>query len=260
MLDLGSLEENLYSSLLIQFSFICFFTPYLLYAGLISFIINIIVIILTINLYTKVTRRTISRKVTNIGIWNNLYNIVSYLAVVFNAFAVSLSGEEQGLLTGRLTFLLPKDRTASEFVYDIQNLLLIAKFILNIVIPTLPSWIEKKLTREKLIRERERKKNSNVLSRLSRERVEKEMRGKGRISGNNKSTKFEEDIYKEKLEAHSIILEGDDTKNLKFYFENDQKVFGFEDVELKEKGLMAEKIKVPKPIVKVRKAKENRRR
>lgn len=209
MLDLGSLEENLYSSLLIQFTFICFFTPYLLYAGLISYFINLLVIVLTIHVYTKITRRPISRRVTNIGIWNNLYNIISYVGIVFNAFAISFSWKDQDLIPESIEDQLPGGRTVSDFVYDVQNILLIAKFVLSMVIPTLPVSIKKKLIREKLVKERQNKKNSKILWNLAKEKMDlqEKMGGKGRSSS---------------------ILETEEERSLKYFFENHEELKDFE--------------------------------
>ena len=84
MINLGSLEEDFYTSILIQYSFICFFSPFFFLAGTTSYIINVLVVVLTVLAYTKVTTRPISRKIQNIGIWNQLFNIVGYLGIVYN--------------------------------------------------------------------------------------------------------------------------------------------------------------------------------
>lgn len=240
MLDLGSLEENLYSSLLIQFTFICFFTPYLLYAGLISYVINLIVIVLTIQVYTNITRRPISRRLTNIGIWNNLYNVISYVGIVFNAFAISFSWKDLNLVSEDFEAQLPGGRTVSDFVYDVQNMLLIAKFVLSIAIPNLPNSIKMKLNREKLVKERQRKKNSKALYRLAKEKMKLEKKRGGKVK-------------------QSSMLEGEEERSLKYFFENDEELKDFQMVLGAVNNQTDDKEIEVKPRVHVRKMKESGR-
>lgn len=208
MIDLGSIEEELQTSNLTQFAFNCFFTPYLIYAGTVSFIVNLFVIFLTVKIYTEVTRRPISRRTKDIGIWNDLYSIVGYLGVLYNA-----------------AVLVRKSRTVSDFfgydksserekdvlmAYNLITVLLIFKYILNRVIPTLPNWISARLTRERLIMERIKKRNDKILNRLGR---------------------------KEDGEIDEKLFEDKESQSLRYFFDNNTRVEKFEKIKVNKNDL-----------------------
>lgn len=227
MIDLGSLENDLHISNLTQFAFNCFFTPYLIYSGTVSFIVNIFVVWLTVKIYTEVTRRPISRREKDIGIWNDLYSIVGYLGVLYNA-----------------AVLVRKSRTVSKFfgynesteqhkdvlmAYNMITALLAFKYILARVIPKLPGWISARLTREKLIVERIRKRNDMILNRLGR---------------------------KENGEIDEKLFEDKESQSLRFFFDNNTKIEKFEKLkvnknELKEEENYGEKVEVFEPSIEI---------
>lgn len=198
MLDLGSLENDFYSSILTQFTFVCFFSQFLISAGLVSYLINLVIIYMTIRAYTEITRRPISRRVANIGIWNSLFNVVGYLGIVYNAvITVKLNGGFRNFLSQSLIETEIKD---VEYVYRVQFGLLIFKFILSLIIPKLPSWIKARIDRERIIKDWVSKKLSLTLSRLSKELS----------TGDGDS-----------------IFEDDESKNLKYFFSNEDEIKKF---------------------------------
>lgn len=208
-------------------------------------------------MYTKVTRRPISRRVTNIGIWNDLYDVISYLGIIFNAVVISISGDRFG--SENFEKFMPGGRKTSDVIYTIQSGLLIVKFILSILIPGLPESIDKKLTREKLIKERERKKNSEVMARLSREKIEaKRAEFLSKVKDDDENLDFNN--TQQKLDAQASILEDEETKNLKYYFENDLQLMDFEQMVYQIDSKFGGKEKIPKPVVKVCKVKKNNRK
>ena len=178
MLDLGSLEEEFHASLITQFTFICLFSPYLASAGLVSFFINLAVIGLTIKIYTEITRRPISRRVSSIGIWKSLYSIVGYVGILFNTLIIAKINKGVKAFTNLDNIQNPEDSTGGteraqdltvtdvEYIYLVMFGLLIFKFALSLLIPDLPKWIQKKIMREKLAQERAVKKYSRLVGKV----------------------------------------------------------------------------------------------
>lgn len=171
MIDLASLEVGFYSSLLSQFTFICFFSQFLVGAGLVSYLINLLIIYLTIRIYTRVSRRPISRKVSSIGIWNKLFDIVSYIGIVYNTIVtvryttnleafVDLIDKEQSEIETAIF--------QTELIYRVQFALLIFKFLYSIIVPALPDWIKTRVSRENLVKNRNSKDLSTALSRFKK--------------------------------------------------------------------------------------------
>ena len=239
MLNLGSLEEEFHASLITQFTFICLFSPYLVSAGLVSFLINFIVIGLTMKIYTEITRRPISRRVTSIGIWKSLYSIVGYIGILFNTIIIAklndgvtaftsldhIKNEDGGKeSTDRADGISVND---VEWIYLIMFGLLIFKFTLSLLIPDLPDWIQKKVTREDLGQERAVKKYSRLVGKVLR-----------KSEGDSSGVLLSED--KEELSLRSFFDNENKILNLKNYkmSEKAQEVEKYIDVVLDKKHLM----------------------
>ena len=231
MIDLGQLEETFHSSLIIQFSFICFFTPFLLSAGLLSYLINIIVILLTVRLYTSISQRPISRRTTNMGIWVTLYNLIGYLGLLYNTIMVVKLND--GITAFRrenwfkpvertLTTRVNESRYDAEFIFRFFFGLAIFKISLQFVIGLLPERIRKRKVAEQLIKDRANKETSMMLKRAS-EQQKKEIIGKGGAEEDKKATKS--DLYLEK-----------DKLAMRYFFKNKNDIMGI-DTSLKSKGV-----------------------
>ena len=215
-LDLGSLENNFNESLLTQFTFIVFFSPFLIFAGAIGYVINLFVIVLTVRIYVKMSRRPISRQVKDNGIWNQLFNIVAYLAIIYNAVILSKlndginSVRNQELIGSSLpedTQRRNSDHQDTEIIYGIQFGLLVVKVLAGMIVPALPATIKSRAMREKLTQERLRKKYSKILNRIGKE--------KGDVKGGG----FDKGVFQDR--------EG---KALKHFFKNKGKVQKFVDI------------------------------
>lgn len=218
-LDIGSLEEKMYTALITQFTFICFFSPYLIIAGLVSYVINLIVIILTITIYTEITRRPIPRRTKDIGIWNSLYNFVGYIGIIYNALIIIRNTE--GVKVVQRSDSELSDSQNSTFIYNVQSFLLLLKFLLSIIIPPLPAWIYNRMTNEKITNDKIKKNNAKMLVHIGKE-----------LGGVDKDGKLDKSLF-----------ESGETKSLKYYFKNKEKVHKFMGLDLNEQ----------KPFVEVKK-------
>lgn len=197
MIDLDLSEADLYSSLLIQFTFICFFSQFLVVSGFLSYLINLLIVVLTVKIFTKVSRRSISRNDSNIEIWNRFFDTISYLGIVFNAiFAVKFTN---GLTSFTGQTLEESDQILdTELIYRVQFFVLVLKFVVSFLIPALPAWIEQRISREKLMVVRNRKKLTNNLSK-----------------------------FKKKFDNFEELFEDQDTADLKYFFKNEDKICEF---------------------------------
>ena len=225
MLDLETLEESFHTSLLTQFTFVCFFSAFLPSAGLVSFLINLVVIVLTMRIYTKTTRRGIPRRLTDIGIWKQLYTTVGYLAVIFNAIIVvklnngievfrnfSLRNQDD---FSNSTRRVNDSRIQTEIIYLIMMSLIVAKFLLGLLIPKLPEWIEKRINREKLAKERALTEFSKVLKSVKSGLKRKGSQEVGEVKVGRAGQAGNE-------------IEGEEARSLKFFFENENSVADIE--------------------------------
>lgn len=211
MLNLEILEEGFYSSLLMQYSFICFFSPFLMSAGLISWVINLFIIILTILIYTGSTTRPVSRRTKDIGIWNNIFNLVGYLGIVYNSLVIVRYSQGASLF-----FDFGSNAAETEAIYIVQGGILILKFLMSISSQNLPKWIEDSIIREKMEKQRSIEMNSKVLNRLYREaaRKNKALNVNGKID--------------------SSFYDGQEATDLKYFFKNDNKIVNGRKLEFGE--------------------------
>lgn len=208
MIDLGSLEINLHKANLTQFALVCFFSPYLVYAGTISYLINIFGIWLTTKVYTQVTRRPISRRAKDMGIWNDLYSTIGYLGFLYNAAIIVRKSNTVGEI-----FNHNKDTERDQTVlmsYNIITIILILKFIIEKLIPKLPRWMNVKITREKLTKERIRKRNDMILNRLG---------------------------MKEDGEIDETLFEDKEAQSLRYFFKNKTNIEKYEGLKVNKNEL-----------------------
>ena len=210
MLDLSSLEEGLHMSLLTQYTFIVFFSPFLLFSGLISYLINIGVISLLVIVYVVITRRSISRTVNNIGVWNSLYDIVGYAGIAYNALLIARFNKSLFEIKRKFVEDTEVEEQAElldmQLMYKVHIALLISKFVLNMIIPKVLDWIEVKTIQESLSKTRVNKLRTEMLSRVGREKSAKE------------DGSFDERIFEDR-----------ETQSLKYYFKNYNKVRSYKE-------------------------------
>lgn len=211
MLNLESLEEGFYSSLLMQYSFICFFSPFLMSAGLISWIINILIIVLTMLIYTGSTTRPVSRRTKDIGIWNNIFNFVGYIGVLYNSVVIVRYSQGASLF-----FDFGTKESETEMIYIVQGGILIFKFLLSISVQNLPKWINDSIVREKMEKQRAIELNSKVLNRLYKEAARKN-------KALNEDGTIDQSFY-----------DGQEAADLRYFFKNDNKIVNANKLEFGE--------------------------
>ena len=139
MADINDIEREFYTALIIQFAFICLFSPHFIACGFLSYFINIGVITLTMSFYGYFAKRSQSRRISNIGIWNNLFNYISIAGIVYNCVVILTPNTG---FTGLIQF---EDReTTIIFLVILENCILGLKFFLNEIIPSEPNWVKQK--------------------------------------------------------------------------------------------------------------------
>ena len=80
-----------YIEMIIQYGFVTLFVSVFPLAPLLALINNILEIRLDAYKYTTQTRRPIARRVRDIGVWAEILQLMTYLAVITNAFVIAFS-------------------------------------------------------------------------------------------------------------------------------------------------------------------------
>lgn len=85
MMSSNDTIDDTYNELFIQFGYIAMFSSYFPIIGLIAVIANIIHLISLAHAYSKYTKRGQSRRIQDIQIWNQLFEFISFVAILYNA-------------------------------------------------------------------------------------------------------------------------------------------------------------------------------
>lgn len=169
-------------------------------------------------LYTKFAQRSIPKNVSSMKTWNYLYSLISYLGILFNTallvwnekllnsnilknlhdLGISIIGENE---TEAQT--LKREAEIFLYVFILQNILLMLKFVLEISIPKVSNWIRVKIIKEQKAKLEAEKTKTNILNRIFNEKKSKKIRleASGNSSNNN-----QEDI-EEKRSLEQIVKE-----------------------------------------------------
>lgn len=107
MTDLGSQIYKVYITIVLQFGYLMLFGAYFPSSVFICFITNLLIIALIIRSLNTHIRRTLSKNMRDISIWNKVINFVGYAGVFYNIF-----------------LLLVPVRNANDFLKDIDDFLL----------------------------------------------------------------------------------------------------------------------------------------
>lgn len=143
MIDIGSMEVTFYTTLAIQFGFIVLFSPYFIPVGFLSYFINLGAIAVTITFYSFITKRSVGRRCSSIGIWNRIFMYLSYVGVLYNTIIILVPGNNLiGLLDSE-----ERERVVI-MAFILENIIVFLKFMLNEAIPKIPRWIELRLKKE----------------------------------------------------------------------------------------------------------------
>ena len=138
--------QSLYSSLVIQFGYILLFSIYFPLVICIVFLGNLINIQLTAKAYSKFIKRSPSRRMGRIGIWNTVLKGLTFFSIFYNTLVILFQKHH-------FDYLFDKDKSTilSEFllVFVIGHILAAFSFILERTVPQIPKWLVNRLAKDK---------------------------------------------------------------------------------------------------------------
>lgn len=153
--SLSSQETQFYTFVLIQYTWICLFSPIVFATPLVSFFMTYIAIYFTIIMYSRLSQRPISRTKTSMKIWNDFYKVIGYVGIIYNAYYLIVMFDLKPLqnLYKRYYGLEELNRDTYELwelrvIFWLENALLITKFVISLGIKMKSPWLKKRVTRE----------------------------------------------------------------------------------------------------------------
>lgn len=209
----------------IQFGYISFFLLSFPSAALIGVLMNVIHITLLYKSFTSVIQRKDSVERNSIGVWNNIFLVMTFIALVSNIGIVLFSSN------GFKQFLVDKvdenydSYTIVVILVIIEHIGFILKFILSAIIGRSPTWVRNRIGIQNMKKRmnQEELKKKYALNKVKKSKVEsknelaKNMMAKGEKmskmnSKDNNEVKFE--IIEDKIINVKQQINIDDTSKV----------------------------------------------
>jgi len=131
--------------------------------GFLSYFINLGAIAVTITFYSFITKRSVGRRCSSIGIWNRIFVYLSYVGVLYNTIIILVPGNNLiGLLDSE-----ERERVVI-MAFILENIIVFLKFMLKEAIPNIPRWIELRLKKEHQARILNEENLRNALSHVAK--------------------------------------------------------------------------------------------
>jgi len=86
MVDLDHSIDGFYLTMLKQFTYVSLYHGILPLSSLFLFLSNLAVIFITERMYSYITKRSLSKQIKDIGIWNEVFEAVGLLCIIGSAF------------------------------------------------------------------------------------------------------------------------------------------------------------------------------
>ena len=151
-----------YSSLMVQIGFVIFFSPVFPLAPLIALINNLLLLRLGAFKMTYTRQRPIATKSSGIGVWEDVLQIMSVVAILTNCCLLGLTSSQL-----RNAFPSLGDIGLAVGLFALEHSILFFKYWLHTAIPRIPKGVQYAIQREQNFRDRSRdereRENTNDL-------------------------------------------------------------------------------------------------
>lgn len=138
MIDVDSQLPTYLMTLMIQYGYISMFMTLYPLSSLIGFIGNNINIWLTTRTYAYITKRSISQQVSGLGVWNELFVIISFMSTIVNAALLVFTSNE----THKLYSDNENDFRDFFIAVAAEHAIILLKFLLDKMIDDFPLWVK----------------------------------------------------------------------------------------------------------------------
>ena len=179
MMDMDKSIETSFMNLAIQYGYLGMFMPLFPAAAFFGLISNVAITTLTARAYSNIAKRSLSREVESIGVWNDIFMIISFVSTVVNALIVAFTATKMESILGDITTRSRNSTLQSWFtanakayilvvVFLAEHSIIIFKYTLSKLIPDIPERI------------RVRKNHTEYFEQMAQERINQK-RQKGNI-------------------------------------------------------------------------------
>ena len=167
MFKMEEIEVQLYTALVTQFAYINFFMCYCLYLAAFALVTNLVAIFLVMMMYGYFSRKSVSRRMQGIGMWNEIFKIIALLGVVYNVLIMykrrkvvfyGIIDEQYNQVESLIIILIS------------EHLLILVMFLISKVVSIFPPWVSLRIQQENEAQELKRAevnaKREQILAKL----------------------------------------------------------------------------------------------
>jgi len=153
MADFGDLVDKFYASLALQFGYIVFFGVYFPLGPFLLLIADIFIMGLTAFAYSDHIKRSKSIESNSIGVWNQIFNSVGYLGVIYNGVIPIFPGN--GLIP-----IFGSSDTVRDLILILtfEHVLVLFKALIGMIVNDMPLWVINRIKKERYLEERHQEK------------------------------------------------------------------------------------------------------
>lgn len=157
MVDFAPVLDGYYATIALQFGYITFFGIFFPVGLFLLFIANSIMMILSAFAYSDHVKRSKSKETNGIGIWKDVFVMVGYAGVIYNALVIIF------LSNGFIPFFGNENNTRDMIIVLVaEHVLLCFKALIGSIIDDQPQWVEQRIIKETFLVERYQEKVINM--------------------------------------------------------------------------------------------------
>lgn len=135
MIMIENNPDDLFFTLLIQFTYVSLYHGVLPLSSVFIFFSNLTVIFVTERMYSVITKRSLSQQISGLGIWRDVFETVGLLSIIGSAFITTYTTESLDHYTmGKELALL--------VIIAAEHLVLGLRYLMSKVMRDKPQWVE----------------------------------------------------------------------------------------------------------------------
>jgi hypothetical protein len=147
MLDINLKPDDFYQTLLLQFTYVSLYHGVLPLSSGVLCLSNLFLIFLTERMYSYITKRPLSEKMCNIGLWNDIFLAIGLLSIIGSAFITTYTTDSLD------NYFNGSKEIALLVIIAAEHLVLGLRFLMSKIVNNMPRWVRNSLAYQEFMKE-----------------------------------------------------------------------------------------------------------
>ena len=225
MMDMDSTIDKSFMNLAIQYGYLGMFMPLFPAAAFFGFLSNVVIIILTAKSYSSIAKRSLSRQIETIGVWNDIFAMMSFVSTIVNALIVAFTATSMQKVLDNVTrnsqnsdikrWFDDNNRAAIlVVVFLAEHSIIIFKYAITKLIADIPQRIQKRKNYAEYYEQMAGKRNAEKAKKGSVKKIIKDILrsnfSKSKLINTLKSEKLRKKLKKRGILKPILMIAGAD--------------------------------------------------